>query len=213
MIQAYLSTMADLGAETWLMHGTLMGWWWNGKVWLLRSCSSSDLILLQILPWDSDIDVQVTLETMQFLFNYYQLYVFHYDLPEFPEGRDYMLEINPGFAHMDRWDYLNGIDARWIDMQTGIFIDMTAIHVNETAKAIGARDDLICKDKHKYNVRRRLSSIFIGHHANCQVQSTDIFPLRDSFFEGIPAKVPFEYTWVLEEEYTKASLTRTEWER
>ena len=32
LVQSYLSTMADLGAETWLMHGTLMGWWWNRKV-------------------------------------------------------------------------------------------------------------------------------------------------------------------------------------
>jgi hypothetical protein len=32
MMQAYLKSMADIGAETWLMHGTLMGWWWNRKV-------------------------------------------------------------------------------------------------------------------------------------------------------------------------------------
>lgn len=31
-MQAYLSTMADLGADTWIMHGTLLGWWWNRKV-------------------------------------------------------------------------------------------------------------------------------------------------------------------------------------
>lgn len=32
MMQTYLSTMADIGAETWIMHGTLLGWWWNEKV-------------------------------------------------------------------------------------------------------------------------------------------------------------------------------------
>ena len=32
MVKAYLATMNDLGAETWLMHGTLIGWWWNRKV-------------------------------------------------------------------------------------------------------------------------------------------------------------------------------------
>lgn len=31
LMQSYLSTMADLGAETWIIHGTLMGWWWNRK--------------------------------------------------------------------------------------------------------------------------------------------------------------------------------------
>lgn len=35
LMQSYLSTMADIGAETGIMHGTLLGWWWNGKVSLL----------------------------------------------------------------------------------------------------------------------------------------------------------------------------------
>jgi hypothetical protein len=24
--------MADMGVETWIMHGTLLAWWWNQKV-------------------------------------------------------------------------------------------------------------------------------------------------------------------------------------
>ena len=32
LVRTYLSTMADIGVETWLMHGTLLGWWWNQKV-------------------------------------------------------------------------------------------------------------------------------------------------------------------------------------
>ena len=32
LMQSYLASMADLGAETWIIHGTLLGWWWNRKV-------------------------------------------------------------------------------------------------------------------------------------------------------------------------------------
>jgi hypothetical protein len=32
LIQTFLATFADIGVETWLMHGTLLGWWWNRKV-------------------------------------------------------------------------------------------------------------------------------------------------------------------------------------
>jgi hypothetical protein len=32
LVQSYLSAMVDIGVETWLMHGTLIGWWWNRKV-------------------------------------------------------------------------------------------------------------------------------------------------------------------------------------
>lgn len=32
LMESYLASMADLGAETWIIHGTLLGWWWNRKV-------------------------------------------------------------------------------------------------------------------------------------------------------------------------------------
>jgi hypothetical protein len=32
MIRAYLITFRKLDLETWIAHGTLLGWWWNGKV-------------------------------------------------------------------------------------------------------------------------------------------------------------------------------------
>jgi hypothetical protein len=32
MVRAYLTTFRKLGLETWIAHGTLLGWWWNGKV-------------------------------------------------------------------------------------------------------------------------------------------------------------------------------------
>ena len=130
---------------------------------------------------------------MAFLYNYYQLYVFHYKHPNIPGGRDYMLEINPDYYRETEWDKLNSIDARWIDMQSGLFIDITAVRPNVTARAEGRTQALMCKDNHKYN-------------------ETDLFPLRDSMFEGIHVKIPFEYTWLLEEEYSKNVLTRDVWE-
>jgi hypothetical protein len=33
LMQTFLATMADIGVEAWIMHGTLLGWWWNQKVW------------------------------------------------------------------------------------------------------------------------------------------------------------------------------------
>ena len=41
LVQSYLNSMRDIGAETWLMHGTLMGWWWNRKVIVRTKALSS----------------------------------------------------------------------------------------------------------------------------------------------------------------------------
>jgi hypothetical protein len=32
MVQAYLNFFRMNDLETWIAHGTLLGWWWNGKV-------------------------------------------------------------------------------------------------------------------------------------------------------------------------------------
>jgi hypothetical protein len=134
LIQTYLATFADIGVETWLMHGTLLGWWWNRK----------------ILPWDSDSDVQVTEASMHYLASYYNMTVFHYKTPRIPEGRDYMLEVNPHYTNREQSDKLNVIDARWVDTTSGLFIDITTARYNYTHPA--GEGMLVCKDGHEYRV-------------------------------------------------------------
>lgn len=186
LIQAYLSTMADLGAETWLCHGTLLGWWWNRKS----------------LPWDSDVDVQMTVSTVGFLARYYNMTMHDYVPPEEKEAqmehtgrrrrppqerKRYMLEINPGWVDGRFEDKLNVIDGRWIDVWTGLFIDITAVRVLDGSQG----KILASKDRHQEKTR-------------------DLFPLRDSLFEGVPVKVPYNYARMLADEYGSKALTKLE---
>lgn len=85
------------------------------------------------------------------------------------------------------------IDARWIDTQNGLFIDISTVRPEHQRRAEGIEGALMVKDRHHYLER-------------------DIFPLRDSFFEGIHVKIPFEYSALLIEEYGEKSLTKTEFE-
>lgn len=109
-MQTYLATIRDLGIQTWLMHGSLLGWWWGKKV----------------MPWDFDADVMVSEADMYMLAAYHNMTTYHYRYESAPEGRTFLLEVNPHFVHREWDDRLNVIDARWIDIQTGLFIDITA---------------------------------------------------------------------------------------
>ncbi|KAK0618537.1 LicD family-domain-containing protein [Bombardia bombarda] len=171
-MQTFLATFNDLGVETWLMHGSLLGWWWNKH----------------ILPWDSDIDVQVSETSIYYLATYYNMSVFHYKTPRIPEGRDYMLEINPHFVNREQTDKLNVIDARWIDTYSGVFIDITVARYNSTHPE--GQGMISCKDGHEY-------------------RDTYIFPLRDTMFEGVPAKIPYRYKELIAGEYGEGSLANT----
>ena len=128
---------------------------------------------------------------MHYLASYYNMSVFHYRTPRIPEGRDYMLEVNPHYVNREQSDKLNVIDARWVDTTSGLFIDITTARYNYTHPA--GEGMLSCKDGHEY-------------------RDTYIFPLRDTFFEGTPAKIPFAYKELLEAEYKEKALTLTDFE-
>jgi len=165
--RAYLTTMKDIGAETWIMHGSLLGWWWNKKS----------------MPWDNDMDVQMSLATMDYLAEQYNMTIHIY------EGREYMLEINPHYRNASTAEVHNRIDGRWVDKQTGLYIDITAFREDERAQKAGNPTAMMSKDGHRYSLN-------------------DIYPLREEIFEGVPCLIPYGYSQLLTQEYGAISLTR-----
>ncbi|KAF9882825.1 hypothetical protein FE257_005114 [Aspergillus nanangensis] len=171
MIRAYLDFFNENGLETWIAHGTLLGWWWNGK----------------IMPWDWDIDTQVPDTTLLHLADHYNQTIVRYTPKASDEQSSYLLDINPWARQRERGMGLNIIDARWIDMRTGLYIDITGLSNLDPEQP----DMWGCKNNHKYEM-------------------TDIYPLRKTTFEGVAAKVPFHYDSVLVEEYSNKALTSTQ---
>jgi hypothetical protein len=78
------------------------------------------------MPWDYDADVQVTEADMYFLAAYHNMTIYYYKYGDMEKGRFFQLEVNPYFVHREQDDKSNVIDARWIDMQNGLYIDITA---------------------------------------------------------------------------------------
>ncbi|KAK7921650.1 hypothetical protein PG985_009672 [Apiospora marii] len=191
----YEEHRAELHAETWLAHGTLLGWWWNG----------------QIMPWDYDLDVQVTMTTLHYLGKHFNrtLHTYTYQdnatVTTTADSKNtnttaqlitnqYLLDINPYYAEPSRQDGRNVIDARWIDTQNGMFIDITALMEQRFADTLGAAPGIwSCKNYHHY-------------------PTTDLWPLRRSEFEGVPASVPYGFDPILRGEYGAKSMTSTTWQ-
>jgi hypothetical protein len=122
--------------------------------WQMPCPSGAEFDNWQILPWDSDIDVQVSETTIAYLAKYYNMTEYHFSLPEIETGRNYLLEINPHYNIRGTEDKFNVIDARWIDTDTGLFIDISTVRKNYTAIAQGIEGALMCKDRHHYLVRQ-----------------------------------------------------------
>ncbi|EFY93972.1 LicD-like protein [Metarhizium robertsii ARSEF 23] len=85
LIRSYLNVTNHYEIETWLAHGTLMGWWWGGR----------------IMPWDSDIDVQLSFETLDSIAPELNFTEFRYEMRH-ADGqlvsKSYLLDINPYYG-------------------------------------------------------------------------------------------------------------------
>lgn len=172
MVRAYLEIFHSLHVETWIAHGTLLGWWWNEE----------------ILPWDWDLDAQVSGQTLAYLEEFLNQTKHTYTHGDIQ--REYLLDVNEHYTERTRGDGENIIDARWIDMKNGLFIDITGISETNPAEQ---PDIWSCKNDHHY-------------------RKSDIWPLRESRFEGVRALVPHAYDKVLVEEYEEKALKVLEYE-
>ncbi|POS83502.1 hypothetical protein EPUL_005943 [Erysiphe pulchra] len=170
LIRSYLTVFQKYKIETWIAHGSLLGWWWNGK----------------ILPWDWDLDTQVSVSTLKWLATNLNMTIHDFKFMESVDNhksRQYLLDVNPYAEGRSRGNGNNVIDARWIDTKNGLFIDITGL--SETEPGI-----LSCKNDHRYRIN-------------------DLYPLRDSMFEGVKAKVPFKFESILTQEYSNRALIST----
>lgn len=132
------------------------------------------------------MDTQVPDTTLAYLADHYNRTVVQYESPDSGKKREYLLDINPWSRQRERGQGHNIIDARWIDITTGLYIDITGLSRLEPDHP----DIWQCKNFHKYRLM-------------------DIYPLRWTTFEGVPAKVPLQYEALLMEEYSEKALTTT----
>ncbi|KAJ3168056.1 hypothetical protein HK101_011689 [Irineochytrium annulatum] len=88
------------GIIAWLAYGGLVGWFWNQKM----------------LPWDVDLDFQVTLKTLLSLRRFDNRLI----------DRRYLVEVS-GYNAYRLEQIGNNIDARFIDTMSGFYIDIFAM--------------------------------------------------------------------------------------
>lgn len=170
LVASFHQTMRGLGIRPWLVHGTLLGWYWGQHV----------------LPWDVDIDVHLFVHDFVFLAENYNMTVH-----PFGGGSRYLLDINPaGVTVCDldnlREDGADVIDARWINMDKGTFVDVTAVWPD----------------------RRKNDGVFIFRARDGHTYPRDeVYPLRPSTLDGIDVYIPQTPRAVLAREYGEMALT------
>lgn len=217
--KAWLTFAQNSGINTWLMHGTLLGYYFNGMN----------------MPFDGDLDVVMTMDSLVKLAREYNQTLVvdtsldHNSNEELGIGA-YLIDVNPTYLLRERGNGQNTIDARFVDIHTGLYIDITAI-----SSTIGPQFNIKSLSSFQVEFKRMLDPEYTNNIAASTVDAAkyahdldktleqhiqkktiyncknnhfylldDISPLRDAHFEGLPAKVPHKLVAILQREYKNA---------
>ena len=101
------------GIVSWIAHGPLLSWYWDGLMF----------------PFDIDIDLQMPSSELNRLAANYNMTLVIEDLNE-GYGK-YLIDCSTFIHHRNVAGRDNHIDARFIDVDTGTYIDITGMGLND----------------------------------------------------------------------------------
>lgn len=116
--------------------------------------------------------------------------MFFYQYSGVPEGRRFRLEVNPHYKD-GAVDAANAVDARWIDLQNGLYVDIAAL------RRVAADDD-------------STAPAMLRDKSGDEYAENSIFPLRETMFEGVNALIPYSFKDVIANKYGDKALKDTE---
>lgn len=189
MVRTWLSFCRKQGITTWMAHGSLLSWYWNGIGF----------------PWDNDIDVQVPLRDLHKLGLYFNQSLVVED------GQDgfgrYFVDVTSSITVRDHSNGKNNIDARFIDVDSGLYIDITGLAVSGDAAPSRYTEGLLEEFKSTSD------KLTVNDHLqvyNCRnkhfLSLNEISPLIKTFVEGKAAYVPKRYSDIITAEYNQKGL-------
>ncbi|ONH67775.1 Protein MNN4 [Cyberlindnera fabianii] len=112
LLRTWFALTSNAGLLSWVSHGALLAHEFNAVGF----------------PWDDDLDIQMPFKHFARLAELYNSSIIVED-PEYGLGRFY-LDTTNSITHRSKGNGLNRIDGRFIDTNTGFFIDVTALGVS-----------------------------------------------------------------------------------
>lgn len=204
LLKNYLHFCRAHGLVTWIAHGLLLLWYWNGMAF----------------PWDADIDVQMPLRDLHRLGRRFNQTLVVESVAHDVEGDSakmefgglgaFFVDVGSSITHRNRGNGKNNIDARFIDVHTGLYVDITGLAVSSQkapdryglkgtyeADADGGDDAVFA-----HNQRARLYNCRNLHF----VLLEEISPLVVAGVQNQVSYVPRQFSMALDHEYGVKSM-------
>lgn len=172
LIRSWFKFAEQAGIISWFNYGNAIGWYFNGLN----------------LPWDNDVDVQVSISDLDKIGRSHNNTL----IVEDPN-----LGSNLFWLHTDPY-YLREninqfIDARYIDIITGLYIDISAVWYDDT--------------KPPQNIKLKEGEVAIRCKHKNWFSFSDIFPIKRTIFEGAQAYMVRDVEDCILKSYGKRPIT------
>lgn len=219
LTKAWLTFCQSAGIKSWLMHGTLLGYYFNGMN----------------MPFDNDLDVVMTMDSLVRLAKLYNQTLVvdaskRHNQHEVLGSNAYLIDVNPQFLERTKGNGGNTIDARFIDIHSGLYIDITGIartidHKNFNKRQLANfqkefnqmldldylnKIEITTINQARYNaeldniLRTLIDNKEVFNCKNNHFYTLDeLSPLKEVYFEGLKAYAPHNIELIMKREYNK----------
>lgn len=195
LVKNYLNFARQTEFRTWIAHGLLLLWYWNGIAF----------------PWDQDVDVQMPIADLHSMCRRYNQLMVVENVGDNEGNFDgfgrYFVDCGSSITHRNRGNGNNGIDARFIDVDLGQYVDITGLAVSNDKMP----DDLY---QHATSDQRRMGNYDRNKAMtvyNCRndhfVMLHELLPLVPAVIENQVGYIPHDVVQPLFQEYGLNSLT------
>lgn len=175
LIRNWFEFAEAINMPSWVNYGSLLGWSYNGVN----------------MPWDTDVDIQLSIRHLDYLAQHYNGSLI-LENPKFGNAK-YLLDISP--TYIKQGNGRNFIDGRFIDINSGLYIDISAL----SHSSFKPPADLDLDEANESN---------LVHCKHFNWHSLDeILPIRHTYFEGSSIYIPNNITSILTRKYGRASYT------
>ncbi|AQZ16948.1 MNN4 (YKL201C) and YJR061W [Zygosaccharomyces parabailii] len=122
LIRTWLRFTRANGLLTWVAHGSLYGYLYNAKNF----------------PWDNDYDVQMPIRHLHLLSEYFNQSLVLED-PREGNGK-FLVDVGTSITVRTNGNDQNNIDARFVDIDSGLYVDITGLSVSSNPQRDNFKD-------------------------------------------------------------------------
>lgn len=171
----------EKGIISWIAHGPLLSWYWDGLMF----------------PFDIDIDIQMPSAELNRLARYFNMTMVVENIEE-GFGK-YLIDCSTFIHHRNLPHKDNFIDARFIDVDTGTYIDITGVGKNDETPPGEYLDYM-----NEKNDQGEPIELYMDRRKHW-LSLESIVPLRYSQISGVPVYVPNDILPMLNQEYSEGT--------